>query len=78
MPESLRDGFGLISPEELAQLLELQPETLSNWRANYKGPPYLHIGRKVYYRRSDVDAWLVSITVRPKSSSADERDEEHG
>ncbi|MGI6417836.1 MAG: helix-turn-helix domain-containing protein [Thermoguttaceae bacterium] len=39
----------------------LRPQTLCAWRsAGRGGPAYLKLGRKVVYRKSDLDAWLAS------------------
>lgn len=51
--------IGLMTDAQTATYLGLSPRTLVNWRARKKGPrPALRIGRAVYYRRADVDAWL--------------------
>lgn len=50
----------LKTTEEVAALLELAPETLVIWRCHGKGPPYLKVGRKVWYPLDRLDAWLES------------------
>ena len=49
-----------ISRDQLAQDLTIKPDTLSRWEARREGPPCMRIGRKVFYRRSSVEAWLLS------------------
>jgi len=49
-----------ISREHLAEELMITPDTLCRWEARREGPPCVRIGRKVFYRRSSVEAWLVS------------------
>lgn len=49
---------GLLSPKELATLLNLKEGTLRVWRTRGFGPPYLKLGRAVRYNPADVDAWL--------------------
>src|SRR5258708_38309336 len=49
---------GLISPEELSQNFRLAVATLADWRSQGKGPPYLKIGRRVWYPRDRVLMWL--------------------
>lgn len=49
-----------ISRENLARELMVKPDTLSRWEARREGPPCMRIGRKVYYRRSSVEEWLLS------------------
>jgi excisionase family DNA binding protein len=42
-----------------AALLDVSPGTLSVWRSTGRyNLPYLKIGRKVRYRRADLEAWL--------------------
>src|ERR1039458_1072067 len=48
----------LISPEELAQNLGLSPATLADWRCQRRGPAYLKVGRRIWYPKDRVDAWL--------------------
>lgn len=51
--------IGLMTDDQTATYLGLAPRTLANWRSRKKGPrPAMRIGRAVYYRRADVDAWL--------------------
>lgn len=49
-----------ISREHLAEELMITPDTLSRWEARREGPPCMRVGRKVFYRRSSIEAWLVS------------------
>lgn len=53
----------LLDETEAAQYLTLAPGTLSVWRSTgrYK-IPFLKVGRRVRYRRGDLDAWLESRT----------------
>jgi predicted DNA-binding transcriptional regulator AlpA len=43
--------------------LGISSVTTTKWRAQAKGPPFIKVGRLVRYRRSDLEAWLVSRTV---------------
>jgi predicted DNA-binding transcriptional regulator AlpA len=47
-------------PVELASELGVCVKTLERWRTLGQGPPVTKIGRRVYYRRSSVAAWLNS------------------
>jgi excisionase family DNA binding protein len=57
----------LMTPEEVAALTGLSPETLAHWRSRGRGIPYLKIGRVVRYAPTDVQAYLegcrVSVSV---------------
>ena len=39
--------------------------TLAQWRHESRGPAYIKIGARVFYRGADLNAWLASRTVRP-------------
>ena len=45
---------------ELAAELDLTPETLCRWTARRIGPALTQVGRKVFYRRGTVRAWLLA------------------
>ena len=48
-----------MSPEEVARCLDVTVETLAVWRCTKRYPlPWYKIGRKVFYRRSDVEAYI--------------------
>ena len=57
---------------EAAKLLGLAPSTLAKLRLNGNGPLYCKLGRRVVYRRADLEVWLQSRTTRD-TSDADAR-----
>jgi len=57
---------------EAAKMLGLAPSTLAKLRLNGNGPTYCKLGRRVVYRRVDLEQWLQSRTVRD-TSDADAR-----
>lgn len=46
-----------LTQEDAAGLLRLSPRTLERFRVEGRGPRYLKFGRRVMYRRSDLDTW---------------------
>lgn len=48
------------TPNEVAAMLKLSPNTLANWRSQGKGPAYSKAGRLVRYWSDDVDDWMES------------------
>lgn len=49
----------LLTPEEVADILRIQPSTFATWRRKGKGPKPTPLGYKVVrYRRADVDDWI--------------------
>lgn len=54
---ALRD---LLSPQDLADYLDVPVATVYRWNTHGKGPTVVKVGRHVRYRRSDVVDWLES------------------
>lgn len=51
--------LAMLDTDELAEYIHASADTLRYWRhLGDKGPKYFRIGRKVFYRQEDVDAWL--------------------
>lgn len=55
----------LVSPlrdsREIAAFLRVSESTLSRWRAEKKGPPFIRIGGVTRYRVEQVEQWLTSL-----------------
>lgn len=49
-----------LTTPEAAKYLRLSPKTLETKRSRGGGPPYIKLGRRVVYRRTDLDKWLES------------------
>lgn len=59
----IESGADLLSDKAAAAVLDVSPGTLSVWRSTGRyGLPFLKIGRKVRYRRADLQAWMESRT----------------
>jgi excisionase family DNA binding protein len=43
---------------QLSDLLNVSTRTLERWRVEGVGPIYVKVGRRVLYRREDVETWL--------------------
>jgi len=48
----------MMSPAELAALVQVPIGTVYAWRWRGGGPPGIRVGRHVRYRRRDVERWL--------------------
>jgi predicted DNA-binding transcriptional regulator AlpA len=48
----------VFSIEELAESFGVTPKTVRGWNASGRGPKRIKIGRRVFYRQSDVAEWL--------------------
>lgn len=57
----------LMTEPQVAELTGLKEQTLTNWRSQRKGPPFIRISnRAIRYDRAEVLEWLESKTVRPR------------
>lgn len=57
-----------LTTKSAAEYLGSTPATLNTWRYLNKGPRYVRMGRKIMYRRADLDAYLAANTVIPAAS----------
>ncbi len=48
----------LLTPQDLADYLDVPIKTLYAWRYRKEGPPSYRIGRHLRYRPSDVEQWI--------------------
>lgn len=55
----------MISPKELAALLQVPLQTIYQWRYRGGGPRGYRVGRHVRFRMSDVEAWLADRAEEP-------------
>ena len=55
--------------DEAAKMLGLAASTLAKLRLNGNGPTYCKLGRRVVYRRGDLEQWLQSRTTRDTSDA---------
>ena len=61
----------LYPPEQAGPYLGNTPcSTLQWWRTKGRGPRYTKIGRKVFYRRSDLDAFIAAGEHNPERELA--------
>jgi predicted DNA-binding transcriptional regulator AlpA len=58
--------------EKAATMLGLSPSTLAKLRLNGQGPTYCKLGRRVAYRKADLEQWLQSRLVND-TADADAR-----
>mgnify|MGYP000441468265 FL=1 len=63
----------LISEHDLAALRGVTVRTLQRERAQRRGPAFIKLGRKVYYRREAVNEWLRALEEIPVRSETRER-----
>jgi hypothetical protein len=54
----LASRLDCLTEEELAQLAEVEPESVTNWRNRGIAPPYVKIGRKILYPISGLKQFI--------------------
>ena len=56
-------GDKMISPTELADMLNVSVRTVYTWKSNGTGPRAIKVGKHIRYRTSDVEQWLEGLAV---------------
>ncbi|MCW5685513.1 MAG: helix-turn-helix domain-containing protein [Pseudolabrys sp.] len=59
----------VLRAHDAADFLELSESTLAKLRLTGNGPAYCKLGRRVVYRRTDLEAWLQSRVTRDTSDA---------
>jgi excisionase family DNA binding protein len=57
----------LLTVDEVAAWLNINPNTLRHWRHVHRGPRSLSVGGRVRYRPSEVEEWLEAGAKRAPS-----------
>lgn len=57
----------LLDSREVAAYLKVSEATLSRWRTDKKGPPFLRMRGITRYRLDAVEAWLASLSADDRS-----------
>lgn len=47
-----------LTSQEAADFMRRPTSTLAYWRHRGEGPQYAKVGKRVLYRRADIEAWL--------------------
>jgi hypothetical protein len=55
----------LVPEVEAAHVVRQKPATLTTWRWQRRGPPFVKLGRRVFYRRGDLHAWIAAQRHEP-------------
>ncbi|MFF1743879.1 helix-turn-helix transcriptional regulator [Streptomyces mirabilis] len=51
-----------MSVDDLADELQIPKSTIYGWKTRGLGPAWVRVGKHLRARRTDVDAWLDSLT----------------
>lgn len=58
-----------LNPNQAAEILGVQTQTLANWRSKGTGPKYYkgrHGRYQIFYHQSDLEAFMAAEPVEPK------------
>jgi predicted DNA-binding transcriptional regulator AlpA len=67
MPDTSPPTHTMLDTAEAAVYLRLSPATLISWRSKRRGPPYVKMEGRVLYVQHELDAWLASSSVNPRT-----------
>ena len=67
----LRIQLGLLLPDELAALLDVELSTIERWRREGTGPDWTRLGQRVYYTHQALRVWVHTNMMRDKFSVMD-------
>jgi len=56
---------GNVGRRDAAEMMGVTDRTLLRWHREGKGPPRIYAGRSVYYRVTDIAAWLRQSSQQP-------------
>lgn len=48
----------LLTPDEVAAILDVPAKTLAHWRTQRTGPLFVRLGVHVRYRHTDLETWI--------------------
>jgi excisionase family DNA binding protein len=60
MAQGESQTLNLLTVEQLARELAVAPKTVRKWRSMQQAPKSLKVGRRILFRREDVQTWLDS------------------
>ena len=52
----------IMTGEQVAELLQVSPRTIEEWRQTKSGPPFRRMGKHVRYMRREVLTWFEGLT----------------
>ena len=59
--ENVQVDAQIMTGPQVADLLQVSPRTLEEWRQTHSGPPWRRMGRPVRYLRREVLGWFEAL-----------------
>ncbi|WP_242899332.1 helix-turn-helix transcriptional regulator [Stenotrophomonas maltophilia] len=69
-PQATNPPLARLSTSAAAERLGLSKSTLDKMRCEGRGPRYLRVGKRCFYRPADLDAYLEAAVVETADSRA--------
>ena len=66
----LRRSMGLYTDSEVAAFIGHTPDALMRWRSTGRGPAFVKMGKFIFYRRDDIEAWIMASRKEPETLAA--------
>lgn len=58
----------LLTTPEAAARINRGVQTLNEYRSRGRGPAFVRVGGRIYYRPEDLDAWAAGVRIEPESA----------
>jgi excisionase family DNA binding protein len=65
MNHSITKPVSLLTEKDVAKMLNVNVQTLRNWRFQGRGLPYMKLGRAVRYDAAEVSGFIEACRVSP-------------
>ncbi len=56
--DAMKTDLDLLLADEAAEVLRIPVGTLYSWRSRGKGPKAARLGKRLVYRRADLEQWV--------------------
>ena len=63
-------AVGLLSPDQMACVMQVTAKTLATWRSKHRGPPSVKLGKRVFYLLPDFAKWVTEEARRQHDTKA--------
>jgi hypothetical protein len=63
----MQEVDSLLTEQQAAKELRVQPCTLRKWRVRGRGPVFLRFTKKIRYRKEDLATYVLDCRVDPKA-----------
>ncbi len=71
MPDDVPAGGydELLTPDQTSARVKIAKQTLARWRVEGRGPRFVRLGNRIFYRPGDIEAWLATCVFSSTSEA---------